>query len=113
MFRAVTCAILALLPLAICRPGGQLSADDQPSAAEGPADSKTESGETPAPVKYKLALKFGPNQIVRYEIRQESEITTALSGETETAKNSAQCRRHYKVTAVDEETGAGDLELSI
>ena len=113
MFRAVSCAVLALLALAICRAGGQISADDQPSVAEGAADAKTEPSEPPAPVKYKLALKFEPNQIVRYQIWQESEITTAVSGETETAKNATQCKRHYKVTAVDEKTGAGDLELSI
>src|SRR5262249_49800977 len=58
-------------------------------------------------------LKFQPQQIIRYEISQESEITTHLSGETETAKNSTQMKRHYKVTGVDKQTGAGDLELSI
>src|SRR5205814_4494121 len=69
--------------------------------------------ETREPIRHKLAFKFQPNQIVRHEVSQESAITTHVKDDTETAKNSSQVKRHFKVIAVDEKNGEADLELSI
>lgn len=112
MFRTASSTVmLAFLALAFWQPGtGRVSAGDEPEAAETPAEPASPS---PEPVKYKLAFKFHPQQVVRYAVSQQFEITTQLSGETETAKNSSEWKRHYKVTGVDATTGAGDLELSI
>jgi hypothetical protein len=83
-------------------------------AAETSVPLATDAGpasETPPPSKYRLAFKFQPNQIVRYEVSKESETTTHVKGETETAKNSSQEKKHFRVIAVDETTGEADLEL--
>jgi hypothetical protein len=79
-----------------------------PSAADaGPAS------ETPPPAKYRLAFKYRPNQIVRYEVSKESETTTHVKADTETAKNSSQEKKHFRVIATDERSGDADLELVI
>src|SRR5260370_36250112 len=61
------------------------------AAASVPSSADPVSGsETREPVKHKLAFKFQPNQIVRYKVSQESETTTHVKDDTETAKNSSQ-----------------------
>ena len=65
------------------------------------------------PAKHRLAFKFKPNQILRYEIVSEQEITTKAREEEETQKNVTKTKRHHRVTAFDEKTAAADLEISI
>jgi len=83
--------------------------------AEKPAAPQPapEPAENPPPEKYTLAFKFRPNQVVRYDVAHDSEIFIHAKDDTETTRNTSQSKRHYKVIAVDEKTGAGDLELSI
>lgn len=89
-------------------------ADHQPAKpADTPAADAPPAEEGPAPAKHRLAFKFQPDQIVRYEVFNESEITTHVNDETETVRNISKARRHYRVKAIDEKTGNADLELSI
>jgi hypothetical protein len=102
-FVLVSCAAACILAALDCSvPAAE---DAQPAA----------SGEAPAQPaeKHQLAFKFRLGQIVRQEISHESEIKTHKNQDTETAKNSSHLKRHYKVVAADEKTGAGDLELTI
>jgi len=89
--------------------------DDQPATPSAP-QAKPDTAETapiPKPVKHTLVFKFQPNQILRYEVSNDTEITTHVKENTETVRNSSTARRHYKVTKVDEKTGDAHLELSI
>lgn len=92
----------------------EASAEEQPSKANTPrtADDSPSPPETDPGEKYTLAFKFRPNQVVRYEVTNETEITTNFKGDTETVRNKSESIKNYRVTAV-EESGAGDLELSI
>jgi len=87
---------------------GAPAADDAPAAAQASDDAGAKPAE-----KHKLAFKFRPGQIVRQEITHESEITTHKNQDTETARNSSRSKRHFKVAAVDDQTGEGDLEWTI
>jgi hypothetical protein len=85
-------------------------------ATESSAKATTDQAaqpEAPPPAKYKLAYKFQPTQTSRYEVSQESEQRTQMNGETETVKNSSRAKRHFRVVAVDQQTGEADLELWI
>lgn len=107
-------AFVAVLFLLTSNPGVRGGrADEMPQGGADPAPEQVPASEPEVPAKYQLAYKFRADQIVRYEFSQESEITTSVSGETETAKNSTRAKRHYKVTVVDDETQSGDLELTI
>ena len=86
-----------------CHAGQTARAEDPP--AQSPAPAAAGAAESTAPVKHVLTFKFQPNQILRYEVANESEITTHVKGETETVKNSSRARRHYRVTKVDEQSG--------
>jgi hypothetical protein len=89
-------------------------AEDQSAKPAAPQESgtlPTEGG--PPPAKHRLAFKFRPNQVVRYEVVNDSEITTHVNEETETVRNASKARRHYRVKAIDDKTGNADLELSI
>jgi hypothetical protein len=90
-------------------------AEDTPDspATPPPAPGTPAPAENPAAEKYKLTYKFLPNQVMHYEVFNETEITTTVKDETETVTNSSESKRHYTVKAVDENTGAADLELSI
>jgi hypothetical protein len=89
-------------------------AEDLPTKpVDGPAANAAPAEDDPAPVKHRLAFKFQPQQIVRYEVFNESEITTHVNEGTETVRNISKARRHYRVKALDEKTGNADLELSI
>jgi hypothetical protein len=101
--------------LAVCQTTGPgaASADDAPAK---PAASPAEDGpakEPPAPAKYTLAYKFVPDQVMRFEVANESEIKTHVKDETETVRNSSTAKRHFTVKAVDEKENTADLELSI
>lgn len=110
-----TACISGGLVAVLCLP---LLAEDLPAPASTskPAEASTAEpaeGESPAPSeKHVLAFKFRPDQIVRYEVRHETEMTTHFSGSTEIAKNKSESRRAYKVTQVTPK-GEGDLQLSI
>lgn len=73
------------------------------SATDAPAAAAT---------KYKLAYKFQLNQVVRYEVMHETEITTKFNEATEISRNKSNSRRNYRVVKVSPE-GDGDLELTI
>ncbi len=92
-----------------------LAAEDQPAktAATPPEAEVAAAPEPTATAKYKLAFKFIPNQVVRYEVAQETEITTCINGDTEMARNSSKAKRHFTVIAADDVAGTADLELSI
>ena len=77
-----------------------LRSEDQPPSGGAP------------PEKHKLAFKFRPNQVLRYEVVNEQEITTTARGDTEIQKNTTKTKRHHRVAGVDEK-GVADLELSI
>ncbi len=96
-------------------PCGAALADETPAgpATPTPAGEPTAPAESPPSEKYKLAYKFLPNQVMRYEVFNETEIRTTVKDETETVRNSSESKRHYTVKAVDENSGEGDLELSI
>ena len=90
----------------------RLVADETPPKARaGGAEPVAES--PPRSEKYNLAYKFQPNQIVRYEVSNETEIKTQVKNETETVRNSSRSKRHYLVKAANEEGTEADLELSI
>jgi hypothetical protein len=93
--------------------GPRVAAWAEEKAAPPQFDAIAAASETPAAEKYKLAYKFQPNQVAHYEVSQETEIITHAKEETETARNSSKAKRHFKLVAVDEKTGEGDLELSI
>jgi hypothetical protein len=112
-------------PKTACISGGLLAvlcfplfAEDLPTPASTPKPAETTAvelaeGESAAPSeKHLLAFKFRPDQVVRYEVRHETEMTTHFSGSTEIARNKSESRRAYKVTQVTPE-GQGDLQLSI
>jgi hypothetical protein len=104
---ALSASVLVLRTKAIA------TEDPSAEASVASATDASPASETRTPSKYRLTFKFQPNQIVRYEVSQESTITTHVKDDTETAKNSSQAKRHFKVIAVDEKTGDADLELSI
>lgn len=83
------------------------------SSATPAAGEPGAAADSPAPQKHRLVFKFQPDQILRYEVSNESEITTHVKDDTETVRNSSRARRHYKVTEVDENSGDANLELSI
>lgn len=88
--------------------------DDQPGPTASQATPDTaETAPRPKTVKHTLVFKFQPNQILRYEVSNDTEITTHVKENTETVRNSSTARRHYKVVKVDEKTGDANLELSI
>lgn len=87
---------------------GARAVEDAPPVPAANGDPGAQPAE-----KHKLAFKFRPGQIVRQEITHESEITTHKNQDTETARNSSRSKRHFKVAAVDDQTGAGDLEWTI
>jgi len=84
-----------------------------PTPTAAAADEKPSTPERPAAEKYKLEHKFQPNQLVRYEVTNETEITTHIKGNAETTKNASRAKRHFKVIKVDENSGEADLELCI
>lgn len=86
------------------------SDDPQPGAVPNGA-AKTAEGE-PAET-YKLEFKFRPNQVLRYEVFNEQEVATTARDETEVQRNSTKTKRHHRVAALDDKSGAADLELSI
>jgi hypothetical protein len=90
-------------------------ADETPPKPATPAATgePAAAAESPAPEKHRLAYKFLPNQVMHYEVFNETEITTTVKDETETVRNTSESKRHYTVKAVDENTGDGDLELFI
>jgi hypothetical protein len=77
-----------------------------------PNGGSTSADQAPA-AKYKLEFKFRPNQVLRYEVFNEQEIATSARDETEIHRNTTTTKRHHRVAAVDDKTGAADLELSI
>ncbi len=89
--------------------------DDQPAKPRhlAAAGDSADASESPAPVKHTLVFKFHPDQILRYEVSNVTEITTHVKENTETVRNSSTTRRHYRVAKVDEKTGDANLELSI
>lgn len=84
---------------------------NSPKPAEPAAAAPAGEAAASAP-KHRLAFKFEPDQMVRYSVKYEMELTTHFSGSTETARNKSDSRRSYKVTQVSPE-GEGDLQLSI
>jgi len=89
------------------------SAEETPAKSSATPAEGVPAEESPAAAKYTLAYKFQPDQVMRFEVSQETEITTHVKDETETVRNSSTARRHFTVKAVDEKTGDADLELSI
>lgn len=87
-------------------------ADEQTSTTAASKTSTATGEEAPAE-KYKLEFKFRPNQILRYEVFNEQEITTKAREETEIQRNTTTTKRHYRVAALDQKTGVADLEMSI
>jgi hypothetical protein len=87
-------------------------ADEQPSTPAVPKTS-TGTGEEAHAEKYKLEFKFPPKQILQYEVFDEQEISTTAREEIEIQRNTTKTKRHYRVAALDEKTGAADLEMSI
>jgi hypothetical protein len=86
--------------------------DEQPTTGAAPKSSTATSEAAPVE-KYKLEFKFRPNQILRYEVFNEQEITTTAREEIEIHRNTTKTKRHHRVAALDEKTGAADLEMSI
>lgn len=62
--------------------------------------------------KYQLAYKFKKDQVVRYEVSNQTEMTTHFNDVTETARNRSEAKRHYKVIAVEPD-GTASLQLTI
>jgi hypothetical protein len=95
---------------------GILVASGRPlCAADEPASPKADPAvpaPAAAPATYHLAFKFQPNQVVRYEVMQRSEITTVHGSLTEVVRNESESRRVYRVAEVTK-AGEGDLELSL
>ncbi|MBI3860464.1 MAG: hypothetical protein HY290_01060 [Planctomycetia bacterium] len=77
------------------------------------ASAALRSDDQPKAEKHILAFKFRPNQVLRYEVVNDAEITTNAKEETEIQRNSTKTKRHMRVGAIDGKTGAADLELSI
>jgi len=116
MFSGWRFVVVASVSLVFASQAGQTArGEDPPAKSPAPpvAGAPATDVESAAPVKHVLTFKFQPHQILRYEVANESEITTHVKGETETVKNSSRARRHYRVTAVDEQSGEANLELSI
>jgi hypothetical protein len=90
----------------------KLRAEDKPqTGAESSANSTAPAG--PQAEKYQLTFKFRPNQVLRYEVLSETEISTKARDEIEIQRNSTKTKRHHRVAAIDEKSGDADLELSI
>jgi hypothetical protein len=82
-------------------------------AAANPDAAEPAPGDAVTPAeKHLLAFKFKPDQVVRYNVEYEMELTTHLNGTTEIARNKSESRRAYKVTQVSPDQ-EGDLQLSI
>lgn len=96
-----------LLAVGILVESGLPGFADEPAVPEAAAPATSA-----APATFALAFKFQPNQVVRYEVRQHSEITTVHGGLTEVVRNESESRRVYRVAEVTK-TGEGDLELSL
>ncbi len=85
------------------------------AAATEPAETEpTETVETAetAEQKYDLRYLFTPGEFVRYEVSDESAVTTRTNQVKETVRNQSQIWRHYRVVSVDSE-GSATLELMI
>ena len=103
---------IVCVSLSLATGAASVWSDEQPSTGAASKTSTATGDEAPAE-KYKLEFKFRPNQILRYEVFNEQEITTKAREEIEVQRNTTKTKRHYRVAALDEKTGAADLEMSI
>lgn len=93
------CGFALLLGIVVLTPlTAQEAAVQAPEAATGPA--------------HKLAYKFLPNQVVRYETVQNAKFVSQFSGNVETAINKTELRKAYRVKKVNAD-GSAELELVI
>ncbi|MES2789311.1 MAG: DUF6263 family protein [Planctomycetota bacterium] len=110
---SVTCCSFSILIGALTL--SPLQAEDSPSAT--PATSSSAEVPPPAPAEnpgatYKLAYKFGPGEVVRYETQHNVKFVSQFSGNQETATNKTETRKIYRVIGVNPD-GSADLELVI
>ena len=91
-----------------------LRSDDQPEGHSA-RDGIVLTANGAQPEKHQLAFKFRSNQVLRYEVVNESEITDVPSqGQTSRSIRTPQRPAGiHRVAACDDKTGAADLELSI
>ncbi len=83
--------------------------ESQPQAAPV---SETAASPAEGPQKIRLVYRFIPNQVVRYDVSHEMEITTQFSETTEVARNKSEARKNYRVVGVNAD-GSGELELML
>ena len=76
------------------------------------AADRSSSLQAAEPTKYRLTYHFQPDQVYTYDVRQETEMKTQFNDQSETSKNSAEFRRHFKVLSVNSD-GSAELETSI